>query len=101
MNQTTRKPYMRVILLVLALFLAGLVGWKLGSEDMQDKWIDASQDILPSVIDGVIERYEEAPFITESTKELIKDEGVLAFIMGVWYEIDPGGVQDYVERYGL
>ena len=100
MNETRRKPYIRILLVVIALFIAGLVGYKIGSDNMNHKWIEASQNTVPSAIDYVIERYEEAPSVTESTKELIKDEGMLLFITGVWYEIDPGGMQEYAERYG-
>jgi len=104
MNETRQKPYIRIILLVIALFIAGLVGYKIGSDNMNHKWFEASQEVIPGVIDYVIERYEEAPSIdmfTEMNKELIKDEGMLLFITGVWYEIDPAGLQEYIEKWGL
>ncbi len=95
MNETRRKPYIRVLLLMLALFIAGLVGYKLGSDNMNHKWIEASQEVVPAVIDYVIERYEEAP----SFKELIKAEGELLFLQGTWMKVDPAGFWEAMEKY--
>lgn len=100
MNETTRKPYMRVILLVLALFLAGLVGWKLGSENMQRKWLEASQKTLPVVIDYVMDRYAEDPSLAESYRDLIRAEGLSLFTQGTYMLIDLEGYLDYLEKHG-
>ena len=90
----------KTILVVLALFVAGFIGYKLGSDNMSDKWVKASQEVVPVVIDYVMERYGEDPALGESRKDLIRTEGVLLFITGIWYEIDPGGMQDYIEKFG-
>jgi len=98
MNETKRKPYIRIILLVIALFIAGLVGYRFGSDNMTHKWMEASQETIPVVIDYVIERCEEAPSI-EDFEELIKSEGKLLFLELIWMEIDPEGFWEAMERY--
>ena len=100
MSEIRRKPYIRVLLLVVALFIAGLVGYNFGSDNMNKKWIEASQKVVPAVIDYVIERYEEAPWIDESDKELIRTEGLLFFLEGTYLLIDPAGFWEYMEKYG-
>ena len=102
MNETRRKPYIRIILLVIALFIAGLVGYKLGSDNMTHKWMEASQEVVPGVIDYVIEMCEYAPsneILAESHKELIRTEGLLLFTSGTWLKIDPEGFWEAMERY--
>ena len=100
MKETRRKPYIRVLLLVLALFIAGLVGYKFGSDNMNHKWFEASQEVVPIVIDYVMERYGEDPSLAESYKDLIKTEGLLLFLEGTYMLIDPAGFEEFMEKYG-
>lgn len=101
MTEIKPKPFILVLLLVLALFAAGLVGYNFGSDNMNEKWVETSQKIVPFVIDYVIERCEKAPLIemfAESNKELIKREGLLLFIEGTWMHIDPAGYLEYMKK---
>ena len=78
--------WIKVGLLALALCIALLVGYNIGSHNMNKKWIEGSQKVVPVLIDYVIDRYEEAPeieMLAESNKELIKTEGLLFFIQGM------------------
>jgi len=100
MSETRRKPYIRVLLLVIALFIAGLVGYKIGSDNMNHKWFEASQEAVPIVIDYVMERYGEDPSLAESYKDLIKAEGKLLFLELTWMKIDPEGFREAIEKYG-
>jgi hypothetical protein len=100
MNEIRRKPYIRVILLVLALSIAGGIGYGIGSDSMNHKWIKASQKTVPVVIDYVMERYGENPSLAESYKDLIKDEGLLLFLQGTWMQLDLKGYLEYMEKIG-
>jgi len=94
------KLYIRVLLLALALFIAGLVGYNFGSVNMNHKWIEASQTVVPGVVDYVIERCGEDWSLAESYRELIKNEGLLLFIKGTWMLIDLKGYLEYMEKIG-
>jgi hypothetical protein len=98
MNEMRLKPYIRVVLVVVVLCIAGAIGYDIGSRRMNGKWVGASQKSVPIVIDYVMGRYEEAPRIDESTKELIRAEGLLLFIQGTWMQIDPKGYSEYLEH---
>jgi hypothetical protein len=100
MNGTKPKSYGRIVLLVLALFIAGFAGYKLGSYNMCHKWIEASQKTVPIVIDYVLDRYAENPSLAESHRDLITSEGELLFAQGTYMLIDPEGYLDYLEKYG-
>lgn len=90
----------KTILAVLALFVAGFIGYKLGSDNMNDKWVKASQEVVPVLIDYVMGRYGDNPALAESHKDLIRAEGALLFIEGIWMGIDPEAFLDSMEKYG-
>jgi len=98
MGDMRLKPYVRVVLVIVVLCIAGGIGYDIGSRRMNGKWIAASQDSVPIVIDYVMARYEEAPWIDESNKELIRSEGLLLFIEGTWMQIDRKGYLEYLEH---
>jgi hypothetical protein len=83
--------WLKVGLVILALCITGLVGYRFGSNNMSKQWLEGSQIIVPAVIDYAIERYEAAPpseMFAESNKELIKEYGLLLFLdaMGIYIE---------------
>jgi len=100
MNEIRVKPYWRVLAVILALSIAGGIGYKIGSDSMNHKWIEASQKTVPVVVDYVIERCGEDWSLAESYRELIKNEGLLLFIKGTWMLIDLKGYLEYMEKIG-
>ncbi len=100
MNEKRPKPYVRIILFVLALFMTGAIGYSIGSDSMNHKWLEASQKVVPAVVDYVIERCGEDWSLAESYKELIKNEGLLLFLEGTWMLIDLEGYLEYMEKFG-
>ena len=90
--------WVKVGLFILALCIAGLVGYRFGSDNTTKQWLEGSQVIVPAVIDYAIERYEEAPPIemfAEFNKELIKKEGLLLFIEAMGIHIEG---EDFLEH---
>jgi hypothetical protein len=100
MNEIRVKPYWTVLAVIVALSIAGGIGYGIGSDSMNHKWIEASQTVVPGVVDYVIERCGEDWSLAESYRELIKNEGLLLFIEGTWMLIDFEGYLDYMEKFG-
>ena len=100
MNEIRVKHYWRILAVIIALSIAGGVGYSIGSDRMNTKWLEASQKVVPVVIDYVIERCGEDWSLAESYKELIKNEGLLVFLQGTWMIIDLEGYLEYMEKWG-
>jgi len=68
---------------------------------MNDKWLEASQKVVPVVIDYVIETCDEGQPIetfAETHKDLIKARGLLLFIEGTWMQIDFEGYLEHLKE---
>jgi len=94
--------WVKVGLFILALCIAGLVGYHFGSDNTTKQWIEGSQTIVPAVIDYAIERYKEAPPIemfAESNKDLIKKEGLSLFIEAMGVHLEGEDFLEHIEEF--